>query len=150
MTFTMLESFNLAFAGLLAGAELVVCLGVRVPLRNLEQQPQILMRQDLIQRLRLLVPALMAPTVISAAALAVMESERPGFVLRCVGLAAMAVWLATTFLGTVPINKAAMDWRPDAPPDNWRRTVRIWEWLDVVRCLAAVAALGCFAAAGLT
>ena len=67
--------------------------------------------------------------------------------LRCMGLLAVLVWTVTTFLGTVPINKATLPWRPDAPPKDWRAVVRRWERLDKVRFWAAVMAFAFFLAA---
>ena len=43
------------------------------------------------------------------------------------GALAVLVWTVTTFLGTVPINKATLTWRPDAPPTQWRAVVSRWE-----------------------
>jgi hypothetical protein len=63
------------------------------------------------------------------------------------GLLAVLVWTVTTFLGTVPINKATLPWRPDAPPKDWRAVVRRWERLDKVRFWAAVMAFAFFLAA---
>jgi uncharacterized membrane protein len=52
----------------------------------------------------------------------------------------LLVWILVTLFGTVPINEAALDWRPDAPPANWRALVDRWERLNTVRTCAAVLA----------
>jgi hypothetical protein len=60
------------------------------------------------------------------------------------GLLAVLVWSVTTFLGTVPINKAMLTWWPDDPPKDWRAVVSRWERLDTVRFWAAVTAFAFF------
>jgi hypothetical protein len=139
-----LEFVNLFCAGLLAGAEFVVYLGVRSPITVLEEQPQIQLRQALIRRLRVLVPAVYLLTLLSAIAVAVLAGTGDGFAFQCMGLLAIFVWSLTTFLGTVPINKATLRWRPDAPPADWRSVVSRWERLDTVRFWAAVIAFAFF------
>jgi Domain of unknown function (DUF1772) len=138
-----LELVSLFFAGLLAGEEVVVRFGVRGPLGAMDPQPQILFRQRLIRTLRLLVPGIFLPTAVLAIIVTVMHGD----VARMVALAALLVWALVTFLGTVPINKAALEWRPDAPPANWRVLTRRWELLDTVRCWAAVIAFALLLAA---
>jgi hypothetical protein len=147
MLIIFFEVFNLFFVGILAGAEIVVCYGVRTPMSNLEEQPQIQLRQGLIRRLRVLVPAILVLTVTSAIVVIVLEGTKPGFVFRCAGLLTMIIWMLVTFLGTVPINKTALTWRPDAPPDHWRTLVNRWERLDVARSWLAVTAYAFFLAA---
>jgi peptidoglycan/LPS O-acetylase OafA/YrhL len=58
---------------------------------NLEEQPQIQLRQGLIRRLRVLVPAILVLTVTSAIVVIVLEGTKPGFVFRCAGLLTMIV-----------------------------------------------------------
>jgi uncharacterized membrane protein len=42
--------------------------------------------------------------------------------------------------GTVPINEAAIEWDPAAPPANWRALVDRWEALNSVRAWLAIGA----------
>jgi hypothetical protein len=140
----ILEFVELFCAGLLAGAEFMVCFGVRSTITVLEEQPQVQLRQALIRRLRVLVPAVYVPTLVSAVAVTVLAGTGEGFGFRCLGLLAVLVWTVTTFLGTVPINKATLTWRSDAPPRDWRAVVGRWERLDAVRFWAAVLAFAFF------
>jgi anthrone oxygenase-like protein len=142
MTGIIVKCISLFFAGLLAGAEFLVCYGLRGPLNMLEDHPQIGFRQALIRRLRVVVPSLFLPTVALSIAACAMDRAEPSFALRCVALLALAIWSTATFLGTVPINKDALEWKPEAPPGHWRSSIRRWEALDLARCWAAVAAFG--------
>jgi hypothetical protein len=67
----ILEFFNLFCAGLLAGAEYTVRFGVRGPLTILDEQPQVVLRQALIRRLRVFVPAVYGPAALSAVAVTI-------------------------------------------------------------------------------
>jgi len=136
----VLTAVNLLFAGLLAGAEVVVRFGVRNPLRVLDQVPQIRLRQALIRTLRLLVPALALPTVATGIAVTLLD----GSTLRWAGTVAALAWMAVTFGGTVPLNSALIEWDAERPPEDWRAVIRKWERLDTARAVAAVLTFGCF------
>lgn len=142
---------NLFGAGILAGEELVIRFGVRGPLASLDQRPHIQLRQGLIRRLRVLVPAIFFPTLLLGTAATLLGGPGPGLVFRGAGDGALLAWLLATFGGTVPINQAALRWDPAAPPEDWLRLVRRWERLDSGRAAAAIAAFALFllgAAAG--
>jgi uncharacterized membrane protein len=144
MDHVVLEFINLFCTGLLAGIEFVVCFGVRAPLNVLDARPQIQIRQALIRRLRVLVPAVFVLTVLSGLAVAILEGATRGFVIRWAGVVAMLTWTVATFRGTVPINEAVLTWRPDSPPENWKAIIKRWERLDMVRTGAALTAFACF------
>ncbi|HEX4702569.1 MAG TPA: anthrone oxygenase family protein [Pseudonocardiaceae bacterium] len=137
----VLEFVNLFCVGILAGTEFVVRLGVRAPITVLAEQPQIQLRQALIRRLRVVVPAVFGATVLSTVAVTVADGTGA---VRLVGIAAVVAWTLVTFTGTVPINKATLTWRPDAPPHDWRVLVRRWERLDTARAVAATTAFAFF------
>lgn len=140
----IIEFVNLFWTGIFAGIEFIVCFGVRGSLHVLDEQPNIQIRQALIRRLRVLVPAVFVLTAISGVTVAVLEFTAPGFVFRCAGVLAVLTWTLATFGGTVPINEAVLTWQPDAPPENWKAVVKRWERLDLVRTWAALAAFACF------
>jgi uncharacterized membrane protein len=140
----VLEFVNLFCTGIFAGMEFVVWFGVCAPLNVLDEQPHIQVRQALIRRLRVLVPAAFVLTAISGVGVAVLEGTAPGFVFRCAAVLAVLTWGLATFTGTVPINVAVLTWRPDAPPENWRGIITRWERLDRVRTWAALTAFACF------
>lgn len=137
-----IEFVNLFLAGLLAGEEFVICYGVRTALTTLEEKPQAQLRQVLIRRLRVLVPAIFVSTALSGIATMVRAGSGISFGFRCAGLLCLLVWMFVTFFGTVPINKTALAWQPEALPSDWRSLIARWERLDILRCWAAVV---CFA-----
>jgi uncharacterized membrane protein len=136
----VLEFVNLFCAGILAGIEFVVRYGLRGSIAVLDEQPQIRLRQALIRRLRTVVPAVFLLTAASSVAVTVLH----GSAFRYAGLLAVLGWTLVTFVGTVPINKATLTWRPDAPPADWRALVGRWERLDSARWWAAVLAFALF------
>ena len=79
-------------------------------------------------------------TIGSAAATAIVDGTGGGLALRSAALVALVAWITVTLGGTVPINSAALDWEPSAPPGDWRMRVDHWERLNTVRAWLAVAA----------
>jgi len=135
MIHAIVEFLNLFFAGVLAGEELVICYGVRTVVAALDQQPQIQLRHA---HLRALVPGTFILTALSGVAAMSLDGTGAGFRLRCLAALGLLIWVVTTLLGTAPINKDTLTWRPDAPPDNWRVLVGRWERFDMARCWVAV------------
>jgi uncharacterized membrane protein len=138
---------NLLCAGLLAGEEFVIRYGVRGPLASLDPEPGIRLRQALIYKLRVLVPAMFGLALLSGIAVALLGGLGSGFDFRCAGLLSLVTFISITLAGTVPINKAALTWNPSAPPEGWQAMIRRWEQLDTLRTWAAIAAFGFFLAA---
>jgi uncharacterized membrane protein len=144
MRIEVLSFVNLLCAGLLAGEEFVVRYGIRGPVASIDPQPQIQLRQALIRRLRVLVPAIFGMALISGIAVTLLEGLRSGLVFRCAGLIALIVFISITLAGTVPINQATLTWKAAEPPEGWRAMINRWERLDTARTWAAVAAFGFF------
>jgi uncharacterized membrane protein len=143
----VLGFINLFGAGMLAGEEFVIRYGVRGPLASLGDQAHIQMRQGLIRTLRVLVPAIFLPTLLTAVAVTIAGGAGPGLALRCAAVLALLGWLAVTLGGTVPINAAAFEWDPAAPPAGWHPQVNRWERLNTVRVWLAVGAFALMLAA---
>ena len=138
---------NLLCVGILAGEEFTICYGVRAPVASLDDGPHIQVRQALIYRLRILVPAIWALTILSAIAVTIGNGVDIGFAFRCAGMVVLFIFMVITLGGTVPINKAALTWDPAAPPANWRALISRWERLNTARCWLAVGAFALFLAA---
>ncbi len=142
---TVLDFVTVFFAGLLAGALFVIDYGVGPAVAAvLDDQSQIQMRQALILRLRVLVPAIFVLAILLGIAITVLDGIDPGFAFRLAGLLVVLTSFLLTLLGTAPINSAVFDWQPSAPPKNWRTLVSRWERLDRARTLAAVAGFALF------
>lgn len=143
----VIEFAALFLAGLLAGEEFVVRYGVRGPLAALDDRAHIEFRQGLIRTLRVLVPAIFGPALAAGVAAAIAAGAGPGAALRWAAVLALLGWALVTLFGTVPINSGALDWRPAAPPADWKALIARWERLDTVRTWAAVLAFALFLAA---
>ena len=141
---TVLDFVNLFFAGMLAGIEFVIHYGLRGASESLDDQSQLQLRQALVLRLRVLVPAFFVPTAVLGIALTVLNSAAPGFGLRCAGVVAILTWIVIRVIGTVPINSATLTWQPSAPPKNWKALVNHAERFHIVGVWAAVLAFAFF------
>jgi hypothetical protein len=142
-----LDVASVFFAGLLAGMELVLHYGVTVPTEVLDDRSQLRLRQALVTRLRVLVPALFLPTTAFALAGLLFDSAPPVRWLRLAGVLALVVWIVIRVVGTVPINSATLTWSVSAPPPNWKALARHAERFHDVGVWAVVFAFGCFLAA---
>src|SRR5689334_17694894 len=103
--------------------EIAIHYGLHGATQVLSDPSQIRLRQVLVRRLRILVPAFFLPTAVSGITVAVLDGAAPGFWLRCTGMLAVLVWFVIRVIGTVPINSATLTWEAGAPPQNWRALV---------------------------
>ena len=141
---TVLDFVTLFFAGMLAGIEFVIHYGLRGPSELLDDHAQLQLRQALVMRLRVLVPAFFAPTAVFGIALTVLSGGTPGFWFRWAAVLAVCIWIAIRVVGTVPINSATAEWQLSAPPKNWKELVHRAERFHIVGVWAAVLAFACF------
>jgi hypothetical protein len=144
----IVEFISLFFAGMLAGEEFIVRYGLSTLLTAMDDQPHIRLRQSLIRRLRLIVPIIFLATLASAIASLILDGGSSGsFNLRCGGLCVLFIWIAITLIGTVPINKNVLEWRPAVLPVNWKALIIRWQRLDTWRAWLAILAFVFFLAA---
>ena len=141
-----LHFINLFFAGILAGIEIVIHFGLRAPTEVLSDRSQLRLRQALVLRLRVLVPAFFVPTALSGIAVAVLDGAAAGLWLRCVALLAILVWIVIRIVGTVPLNSATLTWELAAPPADWKAQVVRAERFHDIGVWAVVLSFGCFLA----
>jgi hypothetical protein len=139
MTGNVAQYIGLFLLGILAGEELIVRYGVHPALSSMDDRAHLLARQALVRRLRVVVPAVMLPAA-AFAVIGLITVTGPGLALRWAALAATALFLLLSFLGTVPINIKVNDWQVNAPPADWKAVVRRWSRIDVLRSTAATAA----------
>ena len=140
----ILDLVNVFFAGMLAGIEFVVHYGFRGPAEILDDQAQLKLRQALVRRLRVLVPAFFVPVAVLGIALTIFNSAAPGFGLRCAGVVAIFTWILIRVVGTVPINSATVSWQLNAPPKNWKELVNHAERFHIIGVWASVLAFALF------
>lgn len=143
----ILQAVGLLLAGILAGEEFIVRYGVQPALSGLDDRAHILARQALVRRLRIVVPAIMGPTVLVGIAVLVFGGGgggSSGFAFRLAGVAALVAFVLFSFLGTVPINIRVNDWNVDSPPADWKAVVARWQFIDVFRSSAAILAFAFF------
>ncbi|WP_420368748.1 anthrone oxygenase family protein [Curtobacterium sp. L1-20] len=131
---------QLVLVGLLAGEELIVRWGVQPAMSALPDEVHVRTRIAMVRSLKVVVPILMVPAVLSSVALLVVAGTADGLGWRVAATAALVTFVLASFLGTVPINIRVNDWDPAAPPADWKRTVTRWERIDVLRSSAAVVA----------
>ena len=143
-TIAILDFVNIFFAGMLAGSEFVIHYGVRAPAEVMDELSQLKFRKALVLRVRVLVPALFVPTALSGIAVTFLNGFDPGFWFRCLGVAAVLIWILIRVVGTVPINSATVDWPIDNPPKNWKELINNAERFHIVGVWAAVLAFICF------
>lgn len=141
---TVLDFVNIFFAGMLAGIEFVIHYGFRGPSETLNDHSQLQLRQALVIRLRVLVPAFFAPTAVLGIALTFLNGGTSGFWFRCAAVLAVCIWILIRVVGTVPINSATADWLLSAPPKNWKELVNRAERFHSVGVWAAVLAFAFF------
>ena len=143
----VLDFVNLFFAGMLAGIEFVIHYGLTGPSEALDEHSQLQLRQALVIRLRVLVPAFFAPTAVLGIILTFLNTGTSGFWFRCAAVLAVCIWILIRVVGTVPINSATADWQLSAPPKNWKELVNRAERFHIIGVWAAVLAFAFFLSA---
>ncbi len=134
------ELLGLFFVGLLAGFEVAVHYGIGAPPSALTESAQIILRQSMVRRLRVLAPMLFAPSLLFAIMIAVKERNEPQSWLRYIAISMLLVWTIIRIARTVPVNSATLEWNPEAPPSGWRSLIERTERFHVVAAWAAVVA----------
>ena len=106
------------------------------------------MRQGLIRTLRILVPAIFLPTLLSTVAVTVVDGagRRPGGPLRRPPRPARP-GAPSRSAARCRSTRRPFEWDPAAPPANWRALVDRWEGLNSVRAWLAVGAFALLLAA---
>ena len=135
---------HLVLVGVLAGEEFIVRWGVQPAIAALPDDAHVRTRIALVRSLKVVVPIVMVPAVLSSVAVLVTAGAGEGLGWRIAATAALVVFVLASFLGTVPINIGVNDWDPADPPADWKDVVRRWERIDVLRSSAAAVAFVLF------
>jgi hypothetical protein len=109
--------------------------------------PQLQLRQALVLRLRLLIPAFFVPTALFAITVTIVDGTASGWWFRAAGLVALLIWILIRVIGTVPINSATLAWQPSAPPKDWKARITHAERFHIVGTWAVVTAFVCLLSA---
>jgi hypothetical protein len=143
----VLHFSNLFFAGILAGMETAIHYGLHPATQAISDQSQFQLRQALVVRLRILVPAFFLPTAATGIAVVILDGTAPGLCFRGAAIVAVLVWIVTRVVGTVPINKASLTWQAGSPPADWKTQVDHAERFHVLGVWTALIAFASFLAA---
>jgi uncharacterized membrane protein len=146
----ILVGVGLVLAGLLAGIEAVVRYGVHPALSAMPDDVHLRARHEIVRIVRVIVPAVMLPSVVVAVVCLFLTSENPALAIRVAAVALYAIYLVVVFAGTVPINDRFFKWDVSNPPADWKSVIRRWAQIDVVRSSAAIAAFVLLVAAAVS
>jgi uncharacterized membrane protein len=134
---------NTFATGILAGVLFLSALGLRPAASMLESAQQVVLRQQLIQRLRtLMTPFMLLPILASAVALGWRETSSD-WTLAGAGFAFSFATVAVTVFVNVPLNWRFAAWSPNKLPTNWQMYVRKWDRANSIRFMFALAAFAC-------
>ncbi|MBS1531042.1 MAG: DUF1772 domain-containing protein [Bacteroidetes bacterium] len=144
MSILVLEFFNLFCAGLLAGIEVCVHYAVHPSFIVLDDKAQIHLRQNLIRKLRWMVPGFFVPMTLSGIVTAIIQWLMPGHYFSLAAMLFIVIWIVVRIVGTVPVNSATINWNPDTPPKDWKKQVSRVERFHIVGTGAAIMAFVLF------
>ena len=145
---SLLSIINLFSAGTLVGIEVGSHYGFVVQPTFLGEADQIRLRQALIRRLRVLVPAVFGPAFFTTIALTMVSATGLELMLRSVALAGDIFWIYARIVATVRINSDTMDWDPETPPAGWRGLINRAERFHIASLWAVTAGFLCLLVAG--
>jgi hypothetical protein len=140
---TPLQLINLFFAGTLSGIEIGTHYGLVRGTNFLTEKAQLQLRQALILRLRVLVPAFFVPAFLSTILVIVTIGTGAGFALRAAAFAGYLVWVYARIVATVRINSQTLEWDLAAPPPSWRDGVARAERFHIASLWAVTAGFAC-------
>lgn len=140
---SLLSILNLFFTGTLAGVEVASHYGFVTHPTFLGEADQIRLRQALIRRLRVLVPAMFGPAFLTTVAITMLSATGLKLDLRGAALTADACWIYARIIATVRINSDTINWDPDAPPPRWPGLVAKAERFHIAGLWAVTTAFLC-------
>ena len=93
--------------------------------------------------MRRLAPALSVLSAGTGAVALATSRDAAGALLRGAAVGAVAVAVAVTVRGNVPVNRRLRSWSPEVEADGWREDRATWERAHTRRRLAVAVALAC-------
>ncbi len=144
MALRIARLINLVLASVLVGNEFGSWAAVHPSLGTLPAQAQVQAEQAVTRRYGLLMPFLMAGTVVSCLpVLSLIPNRRStAFQATVAGIGCFLAMLGVTFAGNMPINRRVLEASPDAPPADWRELRARWDRWHTLRNALNFAGLG--------
>jgi Domain of unknown function (DUF1772) len=134
MTILIIRFFNILFAGLMAGALLIIWIGFNP--QNLSAQTYVEQQQGLIKALNTLMPLVGLLTIILTVVAAFMQMQQQNiFWTLLVAAGFLIVTGLITKFGNQPINSIVLTWSKTNIPANWIELRDKWWSLHIVRTL---------------
>jgi len=134
---------NMFGTGIFAGVLFLSALGLRPAAAMLESAQQVVLRQQLIQRLRTLMTPFMLLPIVASGVVLVWPEPSSDWTLAAAGFAFSVATVAVTVLVNVPLNWRFAAWSANDLPSDWQTHVRKWDRANSVRFMFALAAFAC-------
>lgn len=140
MSKTIITFLNILSAALLAGIMFGIWIGYN-PI-DLSEPSYIEQQQNMIRRLKVLMPLLGLATIVLTVISAFLQKQsKVAFIsLLIAAMMLVASGLITRF-GNQPINDIVMTWAVDSPPGNWMELRDKWLSLHIIRTVITLSAL---------
>ncbi|GAA5119277.1 DUF1772 domain-containing protein [Pseudonocardia adelaidensis] len=140
--FTITRRVSRLGGAVLAGVALTV-LVLELALRRLDGPQYVAVRHAEFGWFTGFIGAVLVPTLVAVATLAVLARGRAGARRAAAALALLLLAVVITILANGPINVEQLAWDVQAPPADWARVRDLWQVTHAVRTVAILAALGC-------
>ena len=137
------QAADILGTGIVAGTFLMGTFAVHPAFARLNASHHIVLRQEMIRRLQVFLPAFMLlPIPTSVAALTLCRAS-VSWPLDALGCALSVATVGITVVVNGPLNRRFARWSPDALPRDWQRYVRRWNLAHSIRMAVAVGAFAC-------
>ncbi len=152
MSAEIAQVINVVLAGVLAGNEFATWAVVHCAVAGLDIPTQVALERELTRRFLSIMPALMVGAVASGlVVLALLPPEEPsGFRFTLAGTAMLAVMMAVTLIGNMPLNVATVRTSVEIDPGAWRALRRRWNRLHGWRVALDLGGFAVLATGGVT
>src|ERR1700739_3870514 len=129
---------NVFVTGILAGVLFLSALGLRPASAVLEPAQQIILRQYLINRLRMLMTPFMLLPIIASGVVLATHGISGNWTLAAAGFAFSVATVAVTVFVNVPLNWRFAAWSANNLPADWEIYVRRWDRANSIRFVFAL------------
>lgn len=140
MAKTIITFLTILSAALLAGIMFGIWIGYN-PI-NLSEPSYIEQQQNMIRRLKVLMPLLGLATIVLTVVSAFLNKQsKITFISLLIAAMFLVVSGLITRFGNQPINDIVMTWSVDSPPANWIELRDKWLSLHIIRTVIVLSAL---------